>query len=364
MKISGPLFRTDVLTGCGNLVSFADFIVQAFAAPLSEPVSILSLDVNSFGSLNQTLGPIHGDETLRWIGIVLLEEARERVYRTGGDEFVAAIQEGDLTAQLALAEHIYERLNRDSKQFRLQAPACTGLVIQYPAGTWLSPEEVFFHLGAAMVEEKNRASRRLQVFSPADFGPASDSFSSHWLGMMLNRLVSLGAMLDETQKLAYTDPLTGLPNQRAARAQLLIALEEAGAAGQPLAVLLIDGDDLKRYNMAGYAAGDEMIKNLGAVLRDGLRPGDFLARWRVGDEFLVLLPKTNREQALSVGNRLCKEVQEASESWLFPVTVSVGVAVFPALREPEADTESLLLHAAETANERAKREGKNQVVIS
>ena len=121
---------------------------------------------------------------------------------------------------------------------------------------------------------------------------------------------------------------------------------------------MIDGDDLRRYNQISYAAGDEMIQWLGATLRDQLRPGDFLARWRVGDEFLVLLPATPLGQAAAVGSRLCRAVQQASEGWPLPVTISIGVAEYPRHGTDEVG----LLRQAEAANDRAKALGKNCVV--
>ena len=101
-----------------------------------------------------------------------------------------------------------------------------------------------------------------------------------------------------------------------------------------------------------------MIQRLGTTLASRLRPGDFLARWRVGDEFLVILPGTSTEQAGLVGERLCQTVHEASQDWAIPVTVSIGVASFP-----KHATAAALLDEAEAANKEAKQRGKNRVVL-
>src|SRR5689334_4590552 len=84
---------------------------------------------------------------------------------------------------------------------------------------------------------------------------------------------------------------------------------------------------------------------------------NLLARWRVGDEFLVLLSNTALERALGLAERLRGAVEEESRAWLYPVTISIGVAVYPR----HGETVEQLLHAGECAKERAKAEGKNRV---
>jgi len=96
------------------------------------------------------------------------------------------------------------------------------------------------------------------------------------------------------------------------------------------------------------------------TLKAEIRPSDFVARWRAGDEFFVLLPDTSVRQAVAIGERLCKAVQEVSREWLFPITISAGVASYP----EHGKTASGLLHQAEIALDRAKKMGKNQVVAA
>ena len=103
-----------------------------------------------------------------------------------------------------------------------------------------------------------------------------------------------------------------------------------------------------------------MLQQLCQTLRNRLRPDDFLARWRVGDEFLVLLPNTILERAVLLAERLRSAVQDESRTWPFPVTVSIGVAVYP-LHGTTADE---LLQAGECAKEQAKAQGKNRVVAA
>ena len=75
--------------------------------------------------------------------------------------------------------------------------------------------------------------------------------------------------------------------------KLDLTLSEAILEEKPLSLCMIDGDELKKYNNQGYAAGDDVIRKIHATLSTTLRPDDFLGRWRMGDEFIVILPSTN-----------------------------------------------------------------------
>ncbi|MEW5940756.1 MAG: GGDEF domain-containing protein, partial [Chloroflexota bacterium] len=91
-----------------------------------------------------------------------------------------------------------------------------------------------------------------------------------------------------------------------------------------------------------------------------LRPDDFIGRWRMGDEFVIILPSTNIEQAGMVAERLRKSIEKASKGWLYPVTISIGLAYHP----KHGFTAEQILEAAEGALRRAKQAGKNRVVIA
>src|SRR6185312_4596999 len=87
--------------------------------------------------------------------------------------------------------------------------------------------------------------------------------------------------------------------------------------------------NLRFYNDISYSAGDRMLKRLADLLLKHLRPGDFIARWRVGDEFLVLLPATTRDEVFVVAERLRSEVEVQSKLWEIPITISIGIATYP-----------------------------------
>ncbi len=356
----GQIFRIDALVGCGNLLAFSESLLDEFGESVKSPFSLLSLDVNAFSQVNDAQGHLAGDAVLRWIGLALMEETGASVYRIGGDEFVALFNTGSHADHVSRAQQAFDRLNNEANRFGLNEPAASIALIQYWPGDKASPAEVFIHLGAAMYLVKADYGRSLKIFLASEIEPLSAPGMVTWLAeLVVNRMASFGEMLDESQRLAYTDPVTGLPNIRAAQRQLDLAIGRAQASQQPFSILLVDGDDLKQYNNISYAAGDEMIQRLGAILNTNLRPGDFLARWRMGDEFLVILPIIDPAQAVVVAERLCAAVRQASQTWPLPVTISVGVAAYP----DHGASAAVLLLRAEATNQQAKAAGKDNVVV-
>jgi diguanylate cyclase (GGDEF)-like protein len=103
-----------------------------------------------------------------------------------------------------------------------------------------------------------------------------------------------------------------------------------------------------------------LISQLGTVLMTAIRPGDFVGRWRFGDEFLILLPETKIHEAVPIADRIRTAVEQTSQSWLFPVTVSVGVVEYPI---HGSSVDDLVSHA-EGALKNAKTAGKNRTVVA
>jgi diguanylate cyclase (GGDEF)-like protein len=354
-NIIGDVFRLDPLTGCKNLLAFSEALMDGFYNQSQDCLSLLFLDLNHFARVNDERGLQHGDAVLRWIGLLLREETQAQAFRVGGDEFVAVLTQGTHEEQAAAALKLFERLNQEAEGFGLRLPAASIAVVHYCGDKPVIPADVWVQLSQALFDVKTKANRTLDVFH-AEMLPVAD-FHMHWvIDRMLQRMTSLGDALDEALHMAYTDPVSGLPNMLAAQR----ALEQAVAERKPFTLLLIDGDDLRNYNKISYAAGDAMIHRLGLVLHTRLRPGDFLARWRVGDEFLVLLPNSLSQQGMQIGERLCASLREASREWPIPVTISIGVASYP----QHGETADRLIDQAMLALERAKEAGKNQVCLA
>jgi diguanylate cyclase (GGDEF)-like protein len=229
-------------------------------------------------------------------------------------------------------------------------------LIHFPAGRPLNPAVVWKNLNEKLAETN---SERPFYISHADVSE-EDQATLRAIELMARRIETLGSTLQYTFRLAYTDPISQSPNMLAIQRKLDLSLAETMLAQDPLCVCLIDGDDLKRYNNQGYEAGDDVIRKISKTISGALRPADFLGRWRMGDEFIVILPSTTAEQALAVAERLRASVEQASSAWLHPTSVSVGIAYYP----KHGSSTSELLDAAENALKQSKSQGKNQVSIA
>ncbi|MGY1733443.1 diguanylate cyclase domain-containing protein [Geodermatophilus sp. SYSU D01045] len=157
------------------------------------------------------------------------------------------------------------------------------------------------------------------------------------------------AALARIQELAYTDPLTGLPNRRRLEEQVEAAIWEARARGDALGLLFVDLDGFKAVNdRLGHAAGDELLQVVARRLRERVRRRDLLARLG-GDEFLVALPdlrpETAREEARRVADELAASIRRPVplRGTEVHVGASIGVSVCPADGVVFAD----LLHRAD-----------------
>jgi diguanylate cyclase (GGDEF)-like protein len=163
-------------------------------------------------------------------------------------------------------------------------------------------------------------------------------------------------LLIRTQEmLASTDPLTGIPNRRAYLERLADAVE-AAAWGHQTVVCLVDLDGFKAVNDAGgHAAGDAMLKAVGAALGGAVRETDTVARLG-GDEFAVL---ADISAAVS-GEVLAERLRDAVARIGHPsgVTASVGVAEI----QPGDDVEDLM-HRADAAMYRSKNAGGDRVTL-
>ena len=119
------------------------------------------------------------------------------------------------------------------------------------------------------------------------------------------------ACLTRIEELAYTDPLTGLPNRRRLEEQVETAIWDARSGSDTLALLFVDLDGFKAVNDGlGHAAGDELLQIVARTLRGRLRRGDLLARLG-GDEFLVALTGLDPESAAVEARRVADELAAA-----------------------------------------------------
>ena len=158
------------------------------------------------------------------------------------------------------------------------------------------------------------------------------------------------------ESLAFSDPLTSLPNRRALATQMEIEIATAHRHGAPVCAVMIDIDHFKCINdNFGHQSGDQVLQKMGPLLLENLRITDALCRWG-GEEFLVVCTATRHDTCLEISERLRMAVEGCVFAHQKPVTISVGVA---SLRSGEGLTD--LVERADNALYRAKNLGRNRV---
>lgn len=171
----------------------------------------------------------------------------------------------------------------------------------------------------------------------------------------------------ELREASETDALTGLANRRKFDAVYEKEWQRTADQANPLAVVILDVDDFKKYNdRYGHQAGDECLKRVAMVLRASVRRSGELAARYGGEEFALVLPGLSSAEAFDLAQDIRREVEslgiehEASRH-ASVVCVSAGVAA----RMPRCnEAMSALLHEADVALYRAKAQGKNTVVMT
>ncbi|MRV71764.1 response regulator [Duganella sp. FT92W] len=198
---------------------------------------------------------------------------------------------------------------------------------------------------------------------------ASDYISKPFSPAVVRARVALHLQLAHQRRqleaLAHIDGLTGLPNRRRFDEHYAAEWQRSQRNGAPLSVLLLDVDCFKQYNdHYGHAMGDQVLRELGRILRaSARRPADLAARYG-GEEFVLVLPETDAAAAFDVAQRIRADVEALAipheHSVCAPtITVSVGGATSALLH---GETRGELLEAADQHLYRAKAEGRNRAV--
>jgi diguanylate cyclase (GGDEF)-like protein len=180
-------------------------------------------------------------------------------------------------------------------------------------------------------------------------------------------LLKLDRAHERLRELAETDYLTGAHNRRYFMERLNEEAERMARGGLAFTVALIDVDNFKAVNdRHGHAAGDEVLCRLARLCRADLRSLDTFARFG-GEEFAVLLPQTDMEQARQWLDRMRQQIAqlriELPPDSLLHVTVSIGAACPRSATALAAAQVASVLRLADEALYRAKREGKNRVAL-
>ncbi len=169
------------------------------------------------------------------------------------------------------------------------------------------------------------------------------------------------ALLKSYQRLkhvAITDQLTGLYNRHYIFSKLEEEIKRARRFKKGLCVMLLDIDNFKQINdVYGHDVGDRVLQVVAQVLRKNVRQVDTVGRLG-GEEFIIICPDTNEKGGMILGEKLRLLIKKLNEENIPPITVSVGVASFSMF-----DTSHELIKKADIALYRAKKSGKNKVVI-
>jgi diguanylate cyclase (GGDEF)-like protein len=168
--------------------------------------------------------------------------------------------------------------------------------------------------------------------------------------------------MQDLQREASSDPLTGLKNRRRFEEDLRLAMARARRESTTGAVLMLDLDHFKQVNdTAGHPAGDRLIEEIAEVLRRRTRESDVLARLG-GDEFAVVLPRATPAEARTVADSIATAIREhqPAGNGVEPITASLGVAMFG--NDPRTSIESVVSEA-DTAMYAAKDGGRDDVRV-
>ena len=218
------------------------------------------------------------------------------------------------------------------------------------------------------VRESRSFERRATHTAVAEVDALADDFNA-----MLSELQAQQALIDERHAdlqrvneslwtLSHHDALTQLPNRTYLRRRLADVIENARERQTRVGLVFIDCDHFKATNdRHGHAAGDVLLVELAARLRDAVRDSDFVARLG-GDEFVVVLtPMRGAVDVTSlierIRERMARPVTLTADARLAAISVSMGVAAFP----DHADSIDALIRAADAAMYRAKSTARGSV---
>jgi diguanylate cyclase (GGDEF)-like protein len=175
--------------------------------------------------------------------------------------------------------------------------------------------------------------------------------------------------LERLKRQGLTDTLTAVNNRRFFDQRLKEELERAAREGVRLTCLLLDVDHFKKVNDSyGHPAGDQVLREVAALIRAQLRGSDVLSRYG-GEEFAALLSRSGAAEAAEVAERIrhsaAEHVFQAADGQPFRVTLSIGVAAYdPSRSAGDKPSGTVLVGCADRALYQAKAGGRDRVVIA
>jgi diguanylate cyclase (GGDEF)-like protein len=170
-------------------------------------------------------------------------------------------------------------------------------------------------------------------------------------------------LYSQTRRIADTDPVTGLFNHRYMQDAIESEIYRSQRTRRPFAIMMMDLDNFKAYNDTFFhQAGDQLLRETATMLTAICRKIDSVGRYG-GDEFIILLPETNAEQAKVLAGRIqttFETLPGRRQTNQVAVGLSVGVAIYPF----DSAVRQQLINAADTALYQAKRGGKSRTIVA
>ncbi|NOY14160.1 MAG: GGDEF domain-containing protein, partial [Deltaproteobacteria bacterium] len=171
-------------------------------------------------------------------------------------------------------------------------------------------------------------------------------------------VVQMDSMLHQVEQLAVTDTLTESFNRRKFDEVAVLEQQRVLRGKLPFSVIMLDIDRFKRVNDCyGHSVGDQVLKHLCDVVRRLIRTGDMLIRWG-GEEFLIILPATQLDEAGPLAERIRVAVKQEHFPSVGQITVSLGVAQLRI-----EDSIDSLIQRVDQALYRAKQAGRDRMVF-
>ncbi len=308
-----------------------------------------------YEGVEETVGELilEGDERVLW----------QRLY---GE--VASIVVTQIIQSLLLAGLIMWMFNRSvtvhvqhiARHLEQLSPANLKHILRLERSTKRRDELSLLESGVNDLQDKLSAYLDRQKRDEQELAARSDQLA----GLVEERTAELREANKRLEELTRSDPLTGLANRRHFDELKEVEFRRAQRLGQPLSVLMCDVDFFKRYNDTyGHALGDQCLQAVAGTLKSVFaRAGELVARMG-GEEFAVLLPGCDANNARKAAERLRKAmatlaVAHADSPVAAHVTLSIGVAQF----DPETtDRFDQLLQRADQALYRAKSQGRDRI---
>ena len=279
-------------------------------------------------------------------GVLLVAEGGERLEPKLCEAVDQSPLHGIRTDGLGARSCLAMRLGRSHERGQAKSPlapcgVCGGLDADVACEPLVSGSEI---VGTLLVAHANRISRRERAaLRDAARRAAPILASQRELALVEERSV--------------TDVLTGLPNRRAAEETLRRMVAQAGRSLSPLGVVLLDLDRFRVLNdLHGHSHGDKALAAVGRLLSATVRASDFAARFG-GEEFLLLLPETDRQGAMELAEKVRRQIERTELVQTGPITASFGVASLP----EDAVAPDELIRKADRALYMAKAHGRNRV---